>query len=347
MTRCRPIQRIAFLSLVVWLFFAPLHASAPQSGKAQKASIGDVVPSYTFREFAGGDGRQELSEFRGQPVLVVSWTDTDFGRGASDTTEKLAKKLAPKGLVSILLDTHNKSQDAIEASVMRLYPGNLSRLTRNQKLPIEYLDNGPPPDVALIGVDGRLLVAGSYTADFGKAAKLAKAELKKLKTGWGEHPVARKVRAAAYGDKRLAKAKSMVDEALRAEPDQAELLRAQEEVLGRQRSWASSVGHLMEHGEYARALEYVQGLAAAVEGNVEWQEQAAKLLATFETPEAQRELELERKLASILKPLDKKKPSAGVVGKLRGFSEANRDTKVGLRAAHIAKIAALAAEKKP
>jgi hypothetical protein len=345
MLRSCPTLTISFLCLAVWIFLAPLHASAQQSAQAEKASVGDVVPGYTFREFAGGDGRQELSEFRGQPVFVVNWTDTDFGRGASNKTEKVAKELDPKGLVLILLDTHNKSQDAIEASVMRLYPGNLSRLTRNQRLPIEYLDNGPPPDVALIGVDGRLLIAGSYTADFGKATKLAKAELKKLKTGWGEHLVARKVRAAAYGDKQLAKAKSMVDEALRAEPDHAELLRAQAEVVNRQRSWASSVGHLTEHGEYARALEYAQGLAAAVEGNVEWQEQAAKLLATFETPAARHELELERKLASLLKPLDKKKPSARVAAKLQGFADANSDTQVGLRAAHIAKIATLATEK--
>jgi len=344
MTRSGPVQS-SFLGLLVLLFSAPLHASAPQNERVQKAAIGEVVPNHTFREFTGGDGRQELGDFRGQPVLVVNWTDTDFGRGASDRTQKLARELGPTGLISILLDTHNKSQDAIEASVMRLYPGNGSRLTRNQKLPIEYLDNGPPPDVALIGVDGRLLVAGSYTADFSKATKLAKAELKKLKTGWGDHPVARKLRAEVYGSKRLAKAMSMVEEALRAEPDQAELLQVQAEVLRRHHNWASSVGYLMEHGEYARALESAQGLAAAVEGNVEWQEQAAKLLATFETPEAQRELELDRKLASLLKPLNKKKPSAKVVVKLRGFVDANSDTHVGLRAAHIAKIAALATEE--
>ena len=94
-------------------------------------------------------------------------------------------------------------------------------------------------------------------------------------------------------------------------------------------------------------MDYAQKLAAAVEGNVEWQQQAAKLLATFQTPEAQRELELERKLASLLKPLNKKRPSTRVAAKLERFAHANSTTKVGQRAAHIAKIATLATKKKP
>ena len=152
-----------------------VRSPAAAGQEAPKASIGQLVADHTFRDFlAGGDGRQKLSEFRGQPVLIVNWTDTDFGRGAAKEAEKLARELAPEGLVTILLDTHNKPAQEIEASVMRLYPGSPARLTQNQKLPIEYLDNGPPPDVALVGVDGTLLVAGSYTVDLNKAEKLVK-----------------------------------------------------------------------------------------------------------------------------------------------------------------------------
>src|SRR6185503_15348901 len=86
----------------------PGLAPATAVQESPKASIGQVVPDYTFRDFlAGSDGRQKLSEFLGQPVLIVNWTDTDFGRGAAKEAEKIAKELAPEGLVTILLDTHN------------------------------------------------------------------------------------------------------------------------------------------------------------------------------------------------------------------------------------------------
>src|SRR5262245_5477842 len=195
----RPFHFAQLLSLLVIAALAVPGAASRtairQDAPGPKATIGEVVPDYAFREFlAGGDGRQKLSEFRGQPVLIVNWTDTDFGRGAAEDVEKMAKELAPEGLVTILLDTHNKGAQEIEASVMRLYPGSPALLTQNQKLPIEYLADGPPPNVALVGVDGTLLVAGSYTVDLNKATKLVKTELKRTKTGWGEQEAARAAR---------------------------------------------------------------------------------------------------------------------------------------------------------
>ncbi len=323
-----------------WLAWLALAAGAQEPAAAKKAVLGELVPDYDFRELTGGDGRRKLSELRGQPVFIVNWTDTDFGRGAAGQAEKVSKELVPEGLVCILLDTHNKTQEAIEASVMRLYPGNVAWLSRNQKLPIEYLDNGPPPDVALIGVDGKLLVAGSYTSDFGKARDLAEAELERLKTGWGDHKVAQRARAEAFGRKRLAAARALVVEALSAEPQQPELLAVQAEVETSHRCWVSSVSFLEERGEHLRALDRARALAEAVAGNVEWEGQAAGLLASFQTPEAERELELDRKLAGLLKPLQKKKPAKGDVDKLAGFAKSAGETRVGHRARHIAEIAA-------
>src|SRR5262245_54604869 len=189
-----------FVLLAVPAPGAAVRAAVRQEPAGPKATIGQVVPDFAFRDFlAGGDGRQKLSEFRGQPVLIVNWTDTDFGRGAAGEVEKVAKELVPEGLVLILLDTHNKTAPEIEASVLRLYPGSPARLQQNQKLPIEYQEDGPPPNVALVGVDGTLLVAGSYTVDLGKAIKMVKPELKKLEQGWGEDDQARTARALVYG----------------------------------------------------------------------------------------------------------------------------------------------------
>ena len=326
---------------LVWLALA---APCQDAEATKKAAVGDLVPDYAFREFAAGDGRQKLSELRGQPVLIVNWTDSDFGRGAAERAEKIGKELVPRGLVLILLDTHNKSQEAIEASVMRLYPGSMAWLTRNQKLPIEYADNGPPPDIALIGVDGRLLIAGSYTADLAKATKLAEAELERSKAGWGEHKAVRKARAAAFGQRRLGQAKALLDEALAAEPSHAELLQAQQELANCRQSWARGVTFLMEHGEHERALARARDLAESVAGAAEWEREAAALVEAFAAEDAKAGLEAERKLAAILKPLEKRKPTKADADKLSSFATSCGPAKVASRARHLADIAALAAK---
>lgn len=316
-----------------------------QEPAGPKATIGQLVPDFTFRDFlAGGDGRQNLAEFRGQPVLIVNWTDTDFGRGAAGEVEKLAKKLVPEGLVLILLDTHNKPAPEIEAAVMRLYPGSPARLQQNQKLPIEYLDNGPPPDIALIGVDGKLLVAGSYTADMNKASKLLEPELKRGKSGWGEHEAARAARALAYGAGNLAGARAAIEAALAAQPQEAELATVRAEISARFDSRIRAVRTLLEQGHVLRAMEEARALTLATKGDAEWEAQASTLLKEFESQEVARELELDRKLSALLAPLAKKAPDREPE-KLRKFAQEASSTRVGKRALHLAEIGALAAKK--
>jgi len=334
------------------LLVAPAFAGASgsrstlrQEPSGPKASIGQVVPDFAFRDFlAGGDGRQKLSEFRGQPVLIVNWTDTDFGRGAAGEVEKLAKELVPEGLVLILLDTHNKTAPEIEASVMRLYPGSPARLQQNQKLPIEYLDNGPPPDIALVGVDGTLLVAGSYTSDLNKASKLIKPELKKSASGWGEHEAARAARALAYGQGNLAGAKAAIEAAVAAQPAEVELGVVRAEIAARFDSRVRAVRTFLEHGQVQRSMEEARALAQAVKGVADWEAQAAALLRELESEEVARELELDRKLSALLAPLAKKAPDREPE-KLRKFAAEAGATRVGKRALHLAEIGTLAAKK--
>jgi len=334
-TMPRPAASAMFLSL----------SALRQDTPGPKATLGQAVPDFAFRDFlAGGDGRQKLSEFRGQPVLIVNWTDTDFGRGAAGEVDKVAKELVPEGLVLILLDTHNKTAPEIEASVMRLYPGSPARLQQNQKPPIEYLDNGPPPDIALVGVDGTLLTAGSYTVDLGKALKLVKAELKKREKGWGEDERARTARALAHGQGLLAAAKSGVEEGLRTSPDHAELKAVRAEIDARFEQMTRSVRYFLECGQTLRAQEAARALAAAAKGDAEWEAQAAKFLQEFDGEAAARELELDRKLSALLAPLAKKAPDREPE-KLRKFAAEASATRVGKRAQHLAEIGALAAKK--
>ena len=42
-------------------------------GAQERASVGQKVPDTTFPAFLNGDGRQKLSEFFGQPVMIDIW----------------------------------------------------------------------------------------------------------------------------------------------------------------------------------------------------------------------------------------------------------------------------------
>jgi hypothetical protein len=321
-------------------------SQSPENPKASpKATIGEPVPDFEFREFlAGGDGRRKLSDLRGQPVLLVNWTDTEFGRGAAREAKAVDQELSPEGLIVILLDTHNMKPIDAEAGVLRLFPGSTAWLAPNQKLPIAYLDNGPPPDIALIGVDGKLLVAGSYTADLNKAAQLAKEELKRMQAGWGEHAAAKTARASAFGQRRLADAQSALAAALMAEPGSAELLEVEQEIAARRASWEASARYLLEHGQPLRALEAAEALAESSQGSAEWEPSAASLLKEFEDASVAREIELDRQLTKLLKPLTRKAPKPADAAKLREFAEGDAaGTRVGKRALHLADVTAAAA----
>ena len=39
----------------------------------QRAAVGQAVPDFTFGKLRNGDGRQKLSEFRGQVVMLEFW----------------------------------------------------------------------------------------------------------------------------------------------------------------------------------------------------------------------------------------------------------------------------------
>ncbi len=311
-----------------------------------KASVGGVVPDFAFGDFlAGSDGRQKLSEFRGQPVFIVNWTDTDFGRGAAVRTHKFAKDLIPDGLVVILRDTHNKNADEILVSAMRRYPGSLARFARNMKLPIEYQDNGPPPDIALIDVEGRLVIAGSYTVDMGPAEKRIAAELKRRQTGWGTHDAVRDVRAICYGKGRIGEALVRCEKALAAEPENAELKQVESELRAQFEADAQRVRYALDRGECALARSRASALADAAVGSADWQAVAESLLAEFEKPDVQKELALDAELAAALKPLQKKEPTAKDVEKLERVAKDAGDTRVGRRAKELARIAALSAAR--
>ena len=49
------------------------QAGTAPAAPAKPAAVGEPVPDFEFPAFWNGDGRQKLSEFYGQPILVEFW----------------------------------------------------------------------------------------------------------------------------------------------------------------------------------------------------------------------------------------------------------------------------------
>jgi hypothetical protein len=54
------------------LLFATLLLALPAAAQ-ERATVGQQVPEFGFAPFLNGDGRQNLSEFFGSPVMIDFW----------------------------------------------------------------------------------------------------------------------------------------------------------------------------------------------------------------------------------------------------------------------------------
>lgn len=52
--------------------FAAVLSALPLCAQ-ERAKVGEKVPDTTFPSFLNGDGRQKLSDFFGQPVMIDIW----------------------------------------------------------------------------------------------------------------------------------------------------------------------------------------------------------------------------------------------------------------------------------
>jgi hypothetical protein len=196
--------------------------SALSPARGDKVAAGQPVPDFELRTVLGGDGRTKLSEFRGQPVLIV-WYSTVFAgldgaKLAADIDREINEDLPDSKLVVVLMEIKNHDASYLRALQLAELPGARCWLLKNQELPVTYDDTtGFPPKMILIGVDGTLLYAGSYQS-WNKAKKLLEAEIAKLEKGWGEDPLARKARALAWGQHKLGEARARARSSPRSPP---------------------------------------------------------------------------------------------------------------------------------
>jgi len=320
------------------LVLALVPATPFPTPRAEAAGIGEPVPDLALEGLVGGDGRTRLAEFVGTPVLLVDWADFASGYDAVRVAVALQEDLGGDGVAAILHETQGMEAGPMQALLLERFPGHGCRLITRRWLPIRYEDNGPPPRVAVIGVDGQVAVAGSYLADLARARKRIEEEHRRRKSGWGDHPAARKARARAFGRDELAEARELVARALAEEPDAAELATAAAEVERAYASRLRAVDFHLEAGDARRALETAQALAKAVRGDAAWEQEVAALLERFESDEVERELKLAKQLDKLERGVHARGPRPGQAEDLRRFAESAPGTRVAARAVRLAAL---------
>jgi hypothetical protein len=254
---------------------------------------------------------------------------------------KLVKQHAKDGLVVILSESQaTQSKEDLVGFVFQnftKYGSDDPFITRGEGGPFPSGSNGLP-HAAVIGVDGKLLLIGNPNGFGKKLDEALEGEFKKIKSGWGRSPEARKVRALTYGKKQLAEAAKAAAEGESKVKDDAkeDFAEAKAELETRYASLKTAIANLLEKGRFLDAKEAATALQKAVKGKPEWEAEVAEIVAGFAKPEVEAELKLEKTLAGIVKSIGDKRPTEDHEKKLQTLAKKNASTKVGARAAELA-----------
>jgi hypothetical protein len=303
---------------LAFLLAVPLVAQANQG----------TAVDYTFPAFTNGDGRQKLSDFLGQPVLVATFANGWGGQAASQVALDLHEQHAADGLVVVLSYQGTIDKAApIEAPAwaMRLHPGANVRVCAS-------LGNTPwtwselPHYWAVIGPDGELLGAGNVQTNTKAMVEAAKAALQRSTKGWGD--AAEAAVRACYARGALAKA--------RAKADACNLAGEVDALFERE---CAAVRWLIADGQWQRAKAEAARVASGAKGVPAWDVALATLQGELASDDAKRELDLDAKLERLLAPIATKRPDDALGKRLREFAKKNDGSRVAVRATRLAELA--------
>lgn len=304
---------------------------------AQQATVGAKAADCTFPSFLNGDGRQKLSDFYGQPVVIDQWgTNCPPCVGvAVPNAIRHDHECAEKGLVTILVECQGADAKKLEAFLWKRWPDNQCFSCVGVGVPLPHSPG--IPFAGVIGVDGTLLWAGSPVVESKKMDDLIAAELDKVKKGWGTTPAQKKVRAALFGKDNLAGAAALVA----ALPEGEERTLLQAEVDARYAVKKSAITTLQEHGDWLGAQNAAKDLLKSVGSQASWVAEVQPLVAQFDTEENKVEMAAAKKLDKIVQSLRAKKGD-GAPKALESLIKDAGSTKAGERAKRL--LEALRAE---
>lgn len=285
----------------------------------ERARIGEQVPDFSFPEFLNGDGRQRLSDFFGQPVVIDFWgTRCPPCIGfAVPRAIKHDRELAPKGLITVLMERQGADRETLTAFLLRNWPENEALVCTGGHVPTP--DFTGLPHAALIGVDGTLLWDGTPTSGTRQLDELIEAELIKVRKGWGDSEAARRMRALLYGRNDLAGARAVA--ATLPAAGQQPLLT---EIDRRYAMAKRRVVVLRQQGRWLDSQRAANALQQGVAGYQEWSTEVAMLLAGFDGEAAKAGLAADKKVQRALAQLADRR-SAQAIETLRALAGRTAD----------------------
>ena len=312
----------------------------------EPAGVGEIVPDHEFAPLVNHDGRTRLSELVGQPVLLVGWR-ANFNDGVQGLAQafELVKKHGLEDLV-LILENRNvwRTDDQWVGelgflyvqlpSLRRAWVSNNPDQAGAPDIPIRRARGRTLQSIALVGVDGTLLVEGEAEEVAEDLAKRVAAEVKRRRKGWGEDKVAIQARALAFGKDQLSKALAALDKAAETQVPEHQTVRA--ELQRHFQARLKSLRFYVDEARYLDADEALRALQKSVKGQASWLEALAPIQVELDSDGVARERALDKKLRKILKGLqDDAKMEPKTLEKLREFVADNGGTRVGARAARL------------
>ncbi|HYC77547.1 MAG TPA: hypothetical protein VEI02_07955 [Planctomycetota bacterium] len=319
-------------------------AAAQESAPSAPLVRGAKAPEYAFTgPMLNGDGRRALADFRGQTLFINWWSRwcPACRQGVVPFAEQIREQKGD-AVACVLVETQPLTEEQLLAVMARMFPRN--RCTTVAQQP--GLDLEPPasdfPYAALIGVDGTVLWHGHPMAQQRKIQSLIDEQSKLAQAGWGATPETKKARSLLYGKNDLAGAAAALDQAEKSrngaerKDAKADLDAARAEVEARFVARRRAVSALLQAGEPLEAQRRAAALLKDVRNRKPWEKEAQDLVASFKTPEADRELKADQALQKWRADAGDGPPSAAAVEALSGLARKFEGTKVAVRATAVA-----------
>lgn len=254
------------------------------------------------------------------------------------TSIKLQEELGDDVQV-IFVECQNTPRDAWEAYAWsRKWMGNNAMWTIER--PIDTTGSGLP-EVALIGVDGSVLMQG-HPGDLGKKLEEAiAAEVKKSKLAPSgtPKPLEKVWQTFAKGD-----VAGAIAECEKLGTDDAN--KARDEFVARTQKRIGRVQWMIEKGYLTHAEKRIGELEKAVKGNAELAGKVAEQKSRLDNPEMKEEREAEKSFSAFLATIFKAKPfEPGNVKKAESFAARDKAPKTAERAERFVALSKVKIEK--
>lgn len=315
--------------------FATLVAGASLGLAQGSVGVGDS-PSYSFRsEVLNGQGIKSLEDLRGKPVLVDFWgTNCPPCVGfAVPSAVKLSQQYG-EDLAILFVEVQGATPDKMASFALRQkWLGNSAMWTTER--PFSLGLQGIPHS-ALIDANGKVVMAG-YTSEIHSKMEKKIAELvkeakeapegtpKALEKAWKE--LAKGRYAAALKEARAVAENPRSADSEAAQQSIAEFNRRAESEIARA-AWQ------VENGCVASAMERIERIAKAVEGEAELAERVKELRSKAESN--RQELDAARELQKIESKLYAEGPDAKHEKALQKLAEKYAGTRAAARASKLA-----------